>query len=298
MDRLRRGCYLTGDSPDWMETGAADVVGTPIGGRRPRRRAAPRPAAIAVADVESRLALEAGGDIWAPFIAARARVRDLPWRSRPLVERGTSWAEAPSAAMTAALARSSSAVVVQAGRLIAAVRSCHTRPQGDPSGRRRSPLKPSARRPSPDHVPTCNGAPRRDSRRRRRRLIRRIAAALVLLCIFSSLWISTIATARPTPEVRTLEPGRFPSDRAGTCPRPEPSLDARAEVGRPQPSVGADPRLPDPDRATPARRPNPKLPNTVEVEVKKAEGRRGRSRIRSSADGASAAPPAGTARPA
>ena len=68
IDRFDRG-LLHGDRRIWMETGAADVAAlrSAADGLDAEHAAA---GVLAVADVESRLALEAGGDIWAPFIAA------------------------------------------------------------------------------------------------------------------------------------------------------------------------------------------------------------------------------------
>lgn len=61
---------------DWMETGTAEVTAlrSAADGLDAEHAAS---GVLAVADVESRLALEAGSDIWVPFIAARARVRDV-----------------------------------------------------------------------------------------------------------------------------------------------------------------------------------------------------------------------------
>ena len=130
-------------------------------------------------------------------------------------------------------------------------------------------LRPCAR---PCPLPATG---RRDgiSRRRRRRLIRRIAAALVLLCIFSSLWISTIATARPTPEVRTPSPADFhPIVLA-----PSPTGDvagARTEVRIAPPSVAPIRDFPIPAREA-GGRPEPEA----------AEHRRGRGEGREEGPG-------------
>src|SRR4029079_8832015 len=100
-------------------------------------------------------------------------------------------------------------------------------------------------------------------------LTRRRAAALVLLCIVPSLWISTIATARPPSEIAPLGPDAFrpivlAPDPTGEVADAHTSIPARAVPRR-------GPILDFPVAAqVPASRPNVSLPSTVKSSVKKA----------------------------